>query len=243
MQLSSCLDPFLRGDLRDLFCTTTTISPEACRAGKIIVVDIPVKTDSKLGQAAAAAWKFSFQRTMERFFGMDWMNSADSTTRPVFLFADECQYFMTSYDAVFQTTARSSRVCTIYLTQNLPNLWLVGGRKSKDATASLLGNLQTKIMHQNSCPRTYEWFCEVLGKELQSRSGRTASFHGEGGGGANTSVSREVQLEARDFQVLAKGGEPFRFTTTAIMQQGGKTYKGGKLWTQVAFQQLRRDSK
>ena len=239
MQLTSCLDPFLRGSMRELFCTTTTISPMDCRKGKIIVVNLPLKTYKKLGQAAAVAWKFAFQRTIEGFFGKEGQTAADQTTRPVFLFADECQYFMSSYDSVFQTTARSSRACTVYLTQNVPNLWLAGGRKAKDSTASLLGNLQTKILHQNSCPETYKWFTEVLGRELQDRAGRSASFHGEGGGGANTSISRDVQLDARDFQVLAKGGKPFRFCTTAILQQGGKTYRGGKLWSQIAFQQQR----
>ena len=241
MQLTSCLDPFLRGSMRELFCTTSTISPQACRTGKIILVNLPIKTFKKLGQAAAVVWKFAFQRCVEGFFGMEWMTSADNTTRPVFLFADECQNFMTSYDATFQSTARSSRCCTIFLTQNLPNLLLVGGRKAKDATASLLGNLQTKIMHQNSCPETYRWFTDVLGKELQSRSGRSASFHGQGGGGANTSVSRDVLLDARDFQLLAKGGKDFRYCTTAILQQGGKAYRAGKLWTQIAFQQQKEE--
>jgi len=238
MQLTSCLDPFLRGSMRELFCSTTTISPEACRQGKIIIVNLPVKTHKKLGQAAAVAWKFAFQRSIESFFGRVGQTSTDSATRPVFLFCDECQHFTTAYDAIFQTTARSSKVSTIYLTQNIPNLWLVGGRKAKEGTASLLGNLQTKIMHQNSCPETYRWFTEVLGNELQERSGRSASFHGEGGGGANTSISRDVQLDSRDFQVLAKGGKPFRFCTTAILQQGGRTFKRGKLWTQIALPQL-----
>lgn len=237
MNLTATLDPFLRGSMRELFCTETTVRPEDTRDGKIIIINLPLKTHKQLGRAAAVAWKFSFQRAIEGYFGKPGQHTADSSTRPVFLFADECQYFATSYDAVFQTTARSARACTVYLTQNIANLWLIGGRKAKEATSSLLGNLQTRVLHQNGCPETYKWFCDVLGRELVERAGRSADFHQEGGGGANVSIQRDVQLDARDFQVLAKGGHDFRKVVTAIFQQGGRTFKGNRLWTQIAFQQ------
>ena len=41
--------------------------------------------------------------------------------RPVFIFADECQTFISKFDAEYQAVARASGGCTVYLTQNLVN--------------------------------------------------------------------------------------------------------------------------
>jgi hypothetical protein len=56
----------------------------------------------------------------------------------------------------------------------------------------------------------------------------TASFHGQGGGGASVSIQRDVLLNSRDFQVLAKGNKPFRYCVTATIQGAGG--KGGQAW-------------
>lgn len=71
------------------------------------------------------------------------------------------EFFINSHDVKFQTTARSSRACTVYLTQNLPNYISALG---ENLTYSLLGNLQTKIFHQNSETKTNKYASEIIGK-------------------------------------------------------------------------------
>ncbi|MFC7339527.1 type IV secretory system conjugative DNA transfer family protein [Haloferula chungangensis] len=167
MNLTAVCDPFLRGSLRDLFCRETTVTPEDAHQGSIIIVDLPVKTFNELGRYAAAIWKFLFQRAAER-------REIGPETRPLFLFADECQLFVTSTDAAFQSTARSARVATVFLTQNLPNLYAEmagGGPAGKQRADALLGNLQTKIFHQNSDHETNKW----RGLRLLRRAARVGS--------------------------------------------------------------------
>jgi hypothetical protein len=122
---TSMADCFLRGLLRDLFCTDLTFTPEDTFNGKIIILNLPVKEFNELGQFAQVLFKFIWQRAVERRISADMSReAAQAAVRPVFLWADESQFFVNSYDALFQSTARSSRACTVYLTQNLPSYFL-----------------------------------------------------------------------------------------------------------------------
>ena len=131
----------LRGLLRDLFCTDLTFTPEDTFNGKIIILNLPVKEFNELGQFAQVLFKFIWQRAVERRISADMSReAAQAAVRPVFLWADESQFFVNSYDALFQSTARSSRACTVYLTQNLPSYFSAfGGQNSRsDAELSLI---------------------------------------------------------------------------------------------------------
>ena len=92
--------------------------PEDTFKGKIIVLNLPVKEYNELGQFAQVLFKFIWQRAVERRLppGIN-RQAAEQTIRPVFLWADESQFFVNSYDALFQSTARASRACTVYLTK------------------------------------------------------------------------------------------------------------------------------
>jgi len=244
MSLDPALDPFCLGKMRELFCTDTNIRPEDLRAGKIIIVNVPILGEADvLGKAAGVIWKYMVQRCLQKFFGKAGMIRSSDSTRPVCIYVDECHYYSTSYDATFQTTARGALGITFYLTQTINNFWnaLGGQMPAKSQTAGLLDTIQgARIMCQNGSDATYQWFMGILGKELQSREGRSASFHGQGGGGASVSIQRDVLLDSRDFQVLAKGNKPFRYCVTAIIQVSGRTFRGGKIWTQAAFPQIKK---
>ena len=121
---TSMADCFMRGVLRQLFCQGLNYSPEDCFKGKIILLNLPVKEFNELGQFAQVLFKFVWQRAVERRIPQTISrDEAQATIRPVFLFADESQFFVNQYDALFQSTARSSRACTVYLTQNLPDIF------------------------------------------------------------------------------------------------------------------------
>jgi hypothetical protein len=224
-------DSFLRGTLRKLFSTGTTVIPEHTTLGKIILVDLPVKEWSELGQYAAVLMKFMTQKALERRPAGD--------LRPVFIWADEAHYFTTAYDQLFQTTARASRACTVYLTQNYPNyLSTLGGESARPKVDSLLANLQTKIFHQNSDTVTNTWAAEAIGRKLQYRlsSSTTQGYQSSSQTEGEQQVI-ELDLQPREFTTLWKGGPQYRSHVQGIVFQGGRKWGHGKTWKHVLFPQ------
>lgn len=213
-------DVFLRGILRQLFSAETTFTPEDSFAGKIIVLDLPQKIFNEVGVYAQVLFKYCWQRSVER-------RRVQMDSRPVFLWADESQHFVNEHDVTFQTTARSSRVCTIYLTQNLPNYrFVLGGTQRGDALVdSLLGNLATKIFHNNTCAQTNAYAAELFSKDW--RDSDTHSYS-QDAGQTKLSGSTTQQLEhvvpPVTFTTLAKGGPENNYAVEAIIHQGGKTF-------------------
>jgi hypothetical protein len=228
-------DCFLRGELRKLFSTTTTIIPEHTTLGRILIVDLPVKEWSELGQYAGVLMKFMTQKALERRTEMD--------ARPVFIWVDEAHYFTTDYDQIFQTTARASRACTVYLTQNYSNyLSALGGEPARPKVDSLLGNLQTKIFHQNGDAVTNRWAAEAIGRRLQYRYGSSES-HSASMHGYSTTVTEseqqvlELDLEPSAFTRLLKGGTPSHDVVEGIVFQSGRVWNNGRTWLRALFPQ------
>jgi len=177
--LSSLAAPFLTGYLRELFCTTTDTLPEFTHEGAILVIDLPIKEHGEAGILAQHIWKYLWQRAAERRDG------SNPQTRPVFLWADECQFFISKYDSEFQSTARSSKACTVYLTQSLPAYIDRMGHGSEHSVNALLGNFQTRIFHQNLDPTTNQHAADLVGQAwltLRSDSSSQGSSYGENAG-------------------------------------------------------------
>ena len=161
--LSARLSPLLKGPLRQLFSTTTNVVPEMTHEGAILILDLPIRRWHEAGILAQQIIKYLWQRAVEA-------REVGEATRPVFLWADECQFFLSPYDAEFQSTARSSRAATVYLTQNLPSYYAqIGGRNPEHIADSLLGNFQTKIFHANGDPKSNQWAADLIGKSIQFR--------------------------------------------------------------------------
>lgn len=169
--LSARLSPLLKGKLHDLFATTTNLVPELTHEGAIIVVDLPVKEWAEAGVLAAHIWKYLWQRATER-------RRVNRRTRPVFCWADECQFFLSPYDTEFVSTSRSQRACTVYLTQNLPTYYArIQARNPQDVADSLLGNFSTKIFHAQTDPRTNQWAADLIGKGTVWRQSQGENVH------------------------------------------------------------------
>ena len=184
--MTSQLSPLLKGVLRDIFCTDTNIVPELTfTAGAIIVLDFPVKSYGDAGLLAQHIFKFLWQRSVES-------RDVNVYDRPVVLWGDEAQFFITPYDIQFQTTARSSRACTVYLTQSISNYFAsIGGSNPRDATHAFLNNFMTRIAHSNMDHNTNQAFADMIGRDIQLRrsAGQT---HGGGSSvthGENTGLS------------------------------------------------------
>jgi hypothetical protein len=90
--------PFITRPLRKLFSTDTNVTPEDTFKGKVIIVDLPVQEFFLAGRVANLAWKYCFQRAV-----LGRMQPTDGNyLRPVFLWVDEAQNFITEFDAAYQ---------------------------------------------------------------------------------------------------------------------------------------------
>jgi len=222
----------LRSPMRELLCTSTSaeVKPEASHQGKVIVANIPVKVFGEVGRFAQILYKTVWQRATER-------RDLSGTWTPVFLWADEAQYFATTDDMLFQQTARSKLAATVYLTQNLPNYYATfGGRNGQAVAESLLGNLQTKIFHANGDPSTNEWAERLFGQHMRSVHSR--NFQGSEAGQA-WNPTRMPNVESAYFTTLRKGGPWNDCEVGALIFQGGRRWRtnGDRNFLQHAFRQ------
>ncbi len=235
--LTTMMDIFLRRPFRRLFSEPPEDKkkiayPELSHRGAIIVLNLPVKEFGDSGRAAQVVYKYLWQQAAER-------RRVTGATAPVFLWVDEAQNFVTEYDMQFQATARSSKACTVYLTQNLPNYYAVmGGAQSKYRVDSLIGNLQTKIWHANSDPTTNEHAAETIGKSWQIRQTSGESF---GGDYFNVSSSKsesfDYDVPPQSFTKLRKGGASNDYTVEAVVFQNGGIWNNEKTHLFVKFKQ------
>ncbi|MES2988714.1 MAG: TraM recognition domain-containing protein [Pseudomonadota bacterium] len=189
ISLTTALDRFNHGWLRTAFCEETTIVPEMSFAGKVIVCNMPALTLHQDGILAQQIFKLFWQRAVLSRNGLD----PQHRVRPVFLYADEAQYFLTPHDAAFLSTCRGSRASTIYLAQSLPTFYAsMGGENARDRVHHLLGNFGTRVWHSNACAETNEWAARTLGKIMHQRSnyssseGSSTSYGMNMGAGTNT---------------------------------------------------------
>ncbi len=213
-------DMFQRGVMRRIFGMDTTVTPEASLEGKIIVLDLPQKRFHETGVAAQVLFKYCWQRAVER-------RKIESDSRPVFLWMDESQLFVNKHDVSFQTTARSARVATVLLTQNLPNYYAaLGGEKAaKSLVDSLLGNLSTKVFHNNTCAITNQYAAELFAKDWMSvPSHGMSSTDNKTTFSQNSSEHLEYTVLPREFTNLATGGPKNDFIVEGIVHQGGRIF-------------------
>lgn len=167
ISLSTALDRFNRGRLFEAFCQGTNVVPELSLHGIIIVMDMSALTWNEDGIIGQQLFKYMWQRAVLARNALE----PQHRQRPVFLWADEAQYFANSYDAEFLSTCRSSRACCVYLTQSLPTYYArMGGDQPKAKADMLLANFITKIWHNNSCPETNRWAADTVGRVLQRRA-------------------------------------------------------------------------
>lgn len=218
--------PFRSGLLADYFAVGTSpeVLPERTFEGKIILLNFPVKKYLQLGVYAQCIYRKVWQQAVER-------RQADADTLPVFMWLDEAQYFVSNDDMLFQTTARGSKACTVLITQNISNYYAVmGGEGSRAVVDSLLGNLATKIFHNNNDAVTNEWAAETIGKSY--RGNVTA-------GDSGTSIGQEYQYQflPKDFTTLLCGGKLNEGRVEAVVTVAGRKWGNKRNFMKVAFQQ------
>jgi hypothetical protein len=190
--ITAALDRFNHGRLNRAFCGRTTLVPELSLHGAVIVDAKPTLTWNYDGTIAQHLFKFWWQRSVLS------RNSLEEKhrERPVFLWSDEAQETVNSYDFEFQSLCRASKCCSVYLTQSLPTYYAkIGGDNPRDAANALVGKFMTHIYHSNACPETNEYAARVIGKVMTRRGnysrgeGQSVNFGMNEGGSENTGTS------------------------------------------------------
>ena len=94
---------------------------------------------------------------------------AEENPRPCFLWVDESHLFTNPvYDALFQSTARSSLCATVLLTQGINSYYSAMGSSRGEARAkSLLMNLTTKVFHASNDHDTNTYASDMIGQDFR----------------------------------------------------------------------------
>jgi len=229
-------DMLLHGFAWELFCTESNLVPEVTfQDGAIIVLDIPIQEYHDIGRIAQGIFKFMFQRSILR-------RDAQQYPRPVFLWADEAQNFVSSFDYQYQAVARSARACTVYLTQNINNYFSVLGSQSESDVNALLGNFQTKIFHANSDRATNQYASEMISQEETTTYSYNSSANNEGNNGSSQSAGGSDTIRYKvlpaAFTTLRKGGPNNGLAVDSIIFQGGRVWNAtGDTYLKAVFKQ------
>jgi hypothetical protein len=172
ISLSSKLGRFRHGRLRDCFCGKTDLVPEMCFSGSIIIMAMsPLGGWNEDGIVAQQLFKTMWQRAVES------RNSLDKRQRerPIFLWCDEAQYFITRNDESFLSTCRASRACVVYLTQTLPTYYSRLGKDKTDAVDGIVGKFANQVFFSNACTRTNQFASQTIGRTVQVRANHGGS--------------------------------------------------------------------
>jgi len=170
--LAAKLDRFKFGRMKSLFCGATTIVPEMCFHGAIIILNMPVLTWNDDGVIAQCLFKYCFERAVEARNGLH----PSQRERPVFEFADEGHYFLTPSSEAFLSTCRGARCCVVYMSQTLPTYYARIGQDQSAAADGLVGKFNTQIFCLNSCIKTNEYASKLIGRDVTWRRTKGASY-------------------------------------------------------------------
>jgi type IV secretory pathway TraG/TraD family ATPase VirD4 len=232
--VSGFLFRLLQEPVYSLFCQyDSNFRPEDCyEKGKIILINLPTKEYHKVGRDAQILFKYIWQRAMEK-------RKVHPDSRPVFLWADEAQNFLHEYDADYQATARSSKIATVYISQNLPNYFAnMGGERGRYKVLSFLGTLNTKFFHCNSDTETNSYASKLIGEGYQkdvtearaTTDGKMTVTHT-----ISSSLKRIVRPE--EFGLLLTGSKLNDYNVSGYMHVQGKRFPNGFNFKKIIFNQ------
>ncbi|MCB0079500.1 MAG: TraM recognition domain-containing protein, partial [Caldilineaceae bacterium] len=228
-------DLLLHGIAHELVCTETNWLPELSFKGAITILDLPLQRFHETGRIVQGILKYTWQRAVLA-------RDVTQEPRPVFLWIDEAQGHISAFDYEYQSTARSARACTVYLSQSITNYHAKLGSGAQANADALLGLFQTTIFHANSDAATNDWAAKRIGQHW------TTTYNFNSGGGARNgarnnsssggSESVQYKILPSAFTTLRKGGPPNNLEVDAIVFQGGRIWRAsGETYLKTTFKQ------
>jgi len=230
---SGFLFRLLREPVYSLFCRhpLSTVTPEDSLKGKIILVNLPVKLFHKVGRDCQILFKYIWQRAMEQ-------RQITDHSRPLFLWADEAQNFLHEHDADYQATARSSRISTVYISQNLPNYYAsMGGKQGEYKVKSFLGTLGTKIFHANADMETNRYSSELIGDAFFEEQSDSVTYSRQFSKSKSTSLKIDRIVRPEEFARLRTGGPNNKFWVEGYLHRQGDVVARDQNYIKMLFNQ------
>ena len=136
--------------IHDLISSRTNLTPEMILSGKIVILDLPLKECGQGGLLIQAAWKYLFQRAIERR-----ADKGRKTARPVFLWEDEgASVFLATRHRLPANRPRLPG-CHVIISQNLQNFYQLG--HNAHAVQAVFATMNTQIFHANGDLETNQW--------------------------------------------------------------------------------------
>jgi hypothetical protein len=222
----------LREPVYSLLCHgESTVTPEYSLYCKILLLNLPVKEYQKVGRDCQILFKYVWQRAMEK-------RDIAYNGWPVFLWADEAQHFLHEHDAEYQATARSSRIITVYISQNLPNYYAnMGGDHSGYRVKSFLGTLNTKIFHANADIETNQYASALIGQILADKVGEGVQIGQQFSQSFNRHQELVQQVRPEVFAGLMTGGTANHGQVEGYMLWQGSGILPNRNHLKIVFQQ------
>lgn len=232
--LESALFELSRDPVRTLIDSPHGCSfvPEMIEQGAVYFVDCPSSVHGTVGRRLTIAFKRIFKDMLRR------RTPDGDRARPVLVYSDEAQLYVTRDDADFQQTCRSGRVAVFMATQSIDNFNAVLG--SEAHTNSLANALTTNLVH--CCVgRTAEWVQERIAqqwREMQSFSVPGAGDPSPHRTGLNISEGLYPQVLASELARLKTGGSHNDRVVSLIAFKPGRVFRAsGRPFVRVHFRQ------
>ena len=230
---SAILEPFISSPLlKKLFCGNTTIELDTLLSGKIVLLNLPLQTYEFSGKLAQIMFKYILSKRIES-------RNLDELPNPVILWLDEYQHYITPYDFLFLSTARSSRAGCVLLTQNISNLYAqIGGdgQIAQQKVNSLLSLTNHKFFLAQNSFVTNSFASNTIGVVKRTTSG-TSIQRETATGSASLSEQFHYEIMPRQFTMLKRGGKHYEGIVEAYVTATGKKFSNGKNWLLVPFRQ------
>lgn len=227
------LNQFLREPIKSLFTECkTTFTPENCYNGAIILLDIPIKKYFKIGRDIQCLFKLIFERAVEK-------RPVTDDTRPLFIWSDECQFFLMETTNEFQATARSSKIANVMITQNLPGLFAaMGTSKPEYRTKAFLATLGTKIFNSNACVDTNRYSSELIGDAYEEEESTSMTVSGNFSSSSSKSYKLSRMVRPEQFSGLKSGGKENDYLVEAYVHRQNHPFHDGLMFRKITFSQL-----
>jgi hypothetical protein len=240
---SKILHPTVYGIANELIGGRSTVNFETILKGAIFIWECSPKEYFEAGVLVQTAGKQLTQMVVEAGGGRSGV--------PVLLAIDEFPMFVVEEDAAAIATTRSAGLAWLMCVQTLPNLYaaLGGGDKAKQLVDSLVGNVNTVIACQTTCPVTSLWLCDRIGKTpryLVNCSNSAQAYLNDSflcPGPPQTQVSLHSTLDhvVRPIELggLKRGGPPAFKVGTLVTMSGRRIGPAGERHAWVEWNQWR----